>query len=318
MILLDRSPSLKPLGDIISFSSNSGQIFQRWEGIEAQLDPIIHKSSCLVFNDWHGNYITTQHWDAEVSYGKKFNGHRGEIHRIVFDHAVARGIDVRLDQNVVDYFETERNAGVTLADKSTVTADCVFAAEGVRSPGRKIVLGSPDHPKPSGYAIYRAWFSSAPALTTNPRTAHLVNHGDTHYGWIGPDVHFLCASIKNGTEFSWVLTHKDTADIEESWAFPGKVADVLKCLEDWDPTTHDIVRATPEDKLVDYKLVYRDPLPTFISPLRRIALIGGTSPPCSTTPSPPSLTLTPNPLSSIPYPIPNHRTDDNSPRFPAI
>jgi 2-polyprenyl-6-methoxyphenol hydroxylase-like FAD-dependent oxidoreductase len=49
---------------------------------------------------------------------------------------------------------------------------------------------------------------------------------------------------------------------------------VLKRLEAWDPVAHDIVKATPEDKLVDYKLVYRDPLPTFISPKARIALIG--------------------------------------------
>ena len=49
---------------------------------------------------------------------------------------------------------------------------------------------------------------------------------------------------------------------------------MLKCLEGWDLVAHDIVKATPKDKLVDYKLVYRDPLPTFISPKARIALIG--------------------------------------------
>jgi len=52
------------------------------------------------------------------------------------------------------------------------------------------------------------------------------------------------------------------------------VDDALKCLEGWDPRTHDIVKATPPGYLFDYKLVYRDPLPTFISPKARIALIG--------------------------------------------
>lgn len=174
---------------------------------------------------------------------------------------------------MVSYFETDTEAGVTFADGSQLTADCVFAAEGVRSAGRKAVLGVVDDPKPSGYAVYRAWFSAAP-FRDNPRTKHLVEHGDTHYGWIGPDVHFLVATIKDGADVSWVLTHKDEADIDESWSFPGKVEDVLKCLEGWDETCHDIVKATPEDKLVDYKLVYRDPLPTFISPKARIALIG--------------------------------------------
>lgn len=36
----------------------------------------------------------------------------------------------------------------------------------------------------------------------------------------------------------------------------------------------EIVKATPPESLVDWKLVYRDPLPTWVSPKSRIALIG--------------------------------------------
>lgn len=71
-----------------------------------------------------------------------------------------------------------------------------------------------------------------------------------------------------------MLTHKDSADIDEDWQFPGKKTEVLANLEGWAPIVHDLVNATPEDRLVDYKLVFRDPLPTFISPKARIALIG--------------------------------------------
>lgn len=71
-----------------------------------------------------------------------------------------------------------------------------------------------------------------------------------------------------------MLTHKDSADIDEDWQFPGKKAEVLENLKGWAPIVHDLVNATPEDRLVDYKLVFRDPLPTFISPKARIALIG--------------------------------------------
>lgn len=80
--------------------------------------------------------------------------------------------------------------------------------------------------------------------------------------------------MKKGTEFSWVLTHKDDADIDEDWQFPGDKEEVKKNLVGWAPIVHDIVDATPADRLVDYKLVFRDPLPTFISPKARIALIG--------------------------------------------
>lgn len=209
VILLEKFPELKILGDVISFSSNSGRIFQRWEGVEEALDPINHKSTGLDFFDWTGNFITRQTWEKEKGFGKKFNGHRGEIHEVVFKHALARGIDIRLGQNVTDYFEENNYAGV-VANGERLTADVVFAAEGVRSGGRKIVLGHEDLPKSSGYAVYRSWFSSQD-LAKNPRTAHLVNNGDTHTGWIGPDVHFLAASIKDGKDFSWVLTHKVSA-----------------------------------------------------------------------------------------------------------
>lgn len=206
VILLEKFPELKILGDIISFSSNSGRIFQRWEGVEKELDPINHKATGLDFWDWHGNFITRQTWEKETTFGKKFNGHRGEIHEIVFNHARDRGVDIRLGQNVTDYFEEDDHAGV-ISNGERLTADVVVAAEGVRSKGRKIVLGYEDKPKSSGYAVYRAWFPST-ELAKNPKTAHLVNNGDSHTGWIGPDVHFLAASIKDGKDFSWVLTHK--------------------------------------------------------------------------------------------------------------
>ena len=216
--------------------------------------------------------MTRQEWDSQGKYGRRINGHRAEIHEAVYRHALARGIDVRLGQNVTDYFENDDEAGV-VCNGERLTADCVLAAEGVKSRGRKIVLGFEDRPKASGYAVYRAWMSSD-ELAKNDRTKHMVLNGDTHNGWIGEDKHFLAASIKNGKEFSWVLTHKDEANIDEDWSYPGKIEDVLANLETWDPTVHDIVKATPADALVDYKLVFRDPLPTFVSPKARTALIG--------------------------------------------
>ena len=39
--------------------------------------------------------------------------------------------------------------------------------------------------------------------------------------------------------------------------FPGKLEDVYKVSEGWDPLCKRIVEKTPEDKLVDWKLVYR-------------------------------------------------------------
>lgn len=72
-----------------------------------------------------------------------------------------------------------------------------------------------------------------------------------------------------------MCTHKDDAGLaDESWQFPGRVDDALRVLDGWAPEVRELVRATPEDRLFDYKLVFRDPLPTFLSPHARIALVG--------------------------------------------
>jgi len=261
------------LGDIISFGSNSGRIFGRWPGVPEKLLPICHVSDHIDFKDWHGEHIYTQWWeDEEDVFGKRYNGHRGEIHKIIYDHAVEQGVEVRLGQQVSEYFETETEAGV-ISNGERIVADVILGADGVRSKARKLVLGYDDKPKPSGYAVYRAWMPSD-ELAKNDLTKDLVLHGDTHTGWLGPDIHFLAASIKNGKEFSWVCTHRDERDVDEGWSEPGSHEDACRILEGWDPAVHAIVRMTPPEKLVDWKLVYRDPLPTWTSPKGRIALIG--------------------------------------------
>jgi len=70
---------------------------------------------------------------------------------------------------------------------------------------------------------------------------------------------------------------QDEADIDESWSFPGKLEDVYKVLEGWDPICKAIVEKTPS--LVDWKLVYRDPLPRWVSDKGRIALLGDSAHP---------------------------------------
>ncbi|CAK3859748.1 FAD NAD(P)-binding domain-containing [Lecanosticta acicola] len=272
-VVLDAVKEMKQLGDIISFGSNSGRIFQRWPGVPEKLAPICHNSQKLQYKMWTGEDLYTQWWGSEQeNFGKRYNGHRGEIHKIVYDHAVSQGVEILLGQNVTEYFESDCEAGV-IANGERIVGDVVLGADGVRSKARTLVLGYDDKPKPSGYAIYRAWMNSE-ELAKNELTRDLVIHGDTHTGWLGPDIHFLAASIKDGKEFSWVFTHKDERDVDEGWSEPGNHHDACRILEGWDPAVHAIVQMTPPEKLVDWKLVYRDPLPTWISSKGRIALIG--------------------------------------------
>lgn len=159
-----------------------------------------------------------------------------------------------------------------------ITGDVVIAADGVKSKAREVVLGYEDKPKSSGYAIWRTWFPNNDMLA-DPATRQFCENGDTFNGWIGADIHFLFSTLKGGADCCWVLTHKDEHDIDESWSFPGKLSEVLEAIKEWDPLVTKIIEKTPEERLVDWKLVYRDPLPTWVSPEGRILLLGDSAHP---------------------------------------
>ena len=71
-----------------------------------------------------------------------------------------------------------------------------------------------------------------------------------------------------------LTSRQDTADIKESWNYPGNVDDALKLVEGWDERVAAIIRTTPPEKLVDWKLVYRVAIKSWSSPQGRIVLIG--------------------------------------------
>ncbi|KAK4463598.1 hypothetical protein QBC42DRAFT_323628 [Cladorrhinum samala] len=275
--IYENFPSLKTLGDIISFGANGGRIFNRWSDGE-----IARRLRALSIDLTEYGFRIHKYDTGEVVYHQPtaprmadapiFNGHRGELHEVVFKYATEElGIPIRLGQLVEEYFEDEDKAGIVLKSGERVEGDLVIGADGVRSKARELVLGYVDKPKSSGYAVWRAWFSNEDMIK-DPLTKEFCENGDTFNGWIGPDVHFLFSTIKGGKDCCWVLTHKDEHDIDESWSFPGKLEDVYKVLEGWDPVCKAIVEKTPS--LVDWKLVYRDPLPTWVSKHARILLVG--------------------------------------------
>ena len=284
VVVYESFPVLKSLGDIISFGPNGGRIFHRWGkngSIAKKMRAVSIDLANYGFNihKWTGELVCNQKSPPPAEETPVFNGHRGELHEIVFNHAKDDlNIPITLGNRVVGYFEDADKAGIELENGEKVTGDIVIGSDGVRSKARQLVLGYDDKPKPSGYAVFRAWFPNTDMLA-DPETARFCNNGDTFNGWIGPDVHFLFSTIKNGSDCCWVLTHKDDADIDESWSFPGKLEDVYKVFEGWDPLCKRIVSKTPESVLVDWKLVYRDPLPTWVSKNGRIALLGDSAHP---------------------------------------
>jgi 2-polyprenyl-6-methoxyphenol hydroxylase-like FAD-dependent oxidoreductase len=193
-----------------------------------------------------------------------YDCHRADMHRLLFETAAKMGAVLHLGSRVEDYREDDDAAEITV-NGETWRGDVVIGADGVKSKARVPVIGYEDKALASGYALYRAFFD-ANIIKRDPMTSHLVrDNDDARTGWIGPDIHSIVATIKHGMEFNWVLTHKDNSGIDESWVFPGNKQEALDFLEGWDPVIRRVVELTPPESLLDWKLMFRDPLPTVIS-----------------------------------------------------
>ncbi|KAH7908343.1 hypothetical protein BJ138DRAFT_1174229 [Hygrophoropsis aurantiaca] len=270
--ILEKIPEFKVLG-VISLGPNAGRILQRW-GIHDRIWPICRHVNNLILHNYRGDIVREQPLPLPLWGAYGYDGHRAEMHEVIYDYALSIGVDIRFDHGVDGYYEDEARgkAGVFVKDEK-FEADLVVAADGVKSQARHYILGYDDKPRASGYAIFRAWFDAKEqGVDKDPLTDYLCKDGDSFYGWIGRDVHFLASSTRGGKEISWVITRKDDFEISDSWSFPGKMEDVLKVVDGWDPRCAAILSKAPS--CIDWKLIIHDPLPTWISKTTRVMLIG--------------------------------------------
>lgn len=64
---------------------------------------------------WTGELVHTQPPHPADPEAPVFNGHRGELHTVVFNYAKNElGIPIHLGQRVTKYFEDENQAGIIL------------------------------------------------------------------------------------------------------------------------------------------------------------------------------------------------------------
>lgn len=83
-------------------------------------------------------------------------------------------------------------------------------------------------------------------------------------------------TLRDGDEFNWIVTrklsHEADMEVKESWFQEGDMDEVKKSLQNLDPRIYAAVETT--ESCLDWKICYRDPLPTWISKSHKIALLG--------------------------------------------
>jgi 2-polyprenyl-6-methoxyphenol hydroxylase-like FAD-dependent oxidoreductase len=81
---------------------------------------------------------------------------RADLHRALYDHAVARGVRVEHNKRLVGAEETKSGVTARFADGTTVTADILIGADGIRSTVRTLIDPNAPGPTPTGLLGFEA------------------------------------------------------------------------------------------------------------------------------------------------------------------
>lgn len=234
---------------------------------------------------------------------------RPKLQRFFYDYAISLGISVLFDKEVADYVEnpTKRKAGVITTTGEHFEASLVVAADGAGSKSWQVVNGTRAEAKSSGFAVYRTAFSTQTAHEDDTVAKHfpiLENNKDDVRMYLGPNTHAITVISKDVT--TWMLTHKvrlstsfedfrhflhkflaeqhwltnsqDTSSSTNSWSTrisaDAALEEISKSGVAWDQALLALIKRTPEDSIVDWRLLWRNPNPKWVSDSGRIVQIG--------------------------------------------
>ncbi|KAI0119687.1 putative monooxygenase [Daldinia grandis] len=271
VIVYERLKAFRRLGDSLGLGENALKLLERWGGksLYHKLTSIGNQAPDMQIRRWNDGKILAQQPLMDMA---GYIGHRGDYHEAFIQAVEDAGIEIQMGREVVAYDELKPS--VIFTDGTEDTADLIVGADGIKSRARELVLGFEDSPKSSGYSCYRAYFPGK-HLQEDPLCREFVDHDCVNI-WIGEDTHLVQNTLRNGDEFNWIVTRKlsHEADmvIKESWFQEGNMDEVKKSLQDLDPRIRAAVEKT--ESCLDWKICYRDPLPTWISKNHKIALLG--------------------------------------------
>lgn len=214
------------------------------------------------------------------------------FHAMLYHQLERFGIQVTYNKKVVRYYEDPLRClgGIESEDGKTAEADLVLAADGLNSKSHDIVLGGQERGRPSGRSIFRAaWpLETAMADPVVKEYFGLKEGRDPNMqAWMGPNTHAMALSYvdKSGGNglMCWRLTCTEPSvkqgDTKQDWSRTVSNAEVLAAMDKAAPPQpcepmKALVRSIPDDTIVYWPLLWRDPNPCVHSKGCRVVQIG--------------------------------------------
>lgn len=267
--ILEATPTIGEIGAGIQVSPNVTRLLIRW-GLGKRAEEVGVKPEGLHLRRWcTGETVGWTRWGdtIEKEHGAPYyHIHRADFHRMLYELAEPQ-CTIRTNCRVVSMDASKPT--LTLESGEVVHADLVIGADGVKSTLRQYVVGGPDRARSTGDAAYRA-IVPAEKLLQDPDLRPLVEKPEM-VGWMGPSRHIMAYNIRAKREYNVVMIHPDDGG-EESWTATGNTDKMRAEFAGWEPRIQKLMAMIPST--LNWKLIDRDPLETWIHKDGKLVLLG--------------------------------------------
>jgi salicylate hydroxylase len=190
--------------------------------------------------------------------------HRGDLHAVLIQALKDTGrATFRLGATVTGARVTQTGAAALLQDGDAAEGDIVVAADGIRSPIRK--LFEPLEPHFTGHVVWRALAPVEGATLTD-----LSAFPGVH---IGPGRMVVRYPVERGRTLNLVFFARQKGWAQEGWAIAGQRSELTALYGDWAPELGAMIDAIDETRLFKWGVFARTPLAAWTHG-GRITLLG--------------------------------------------
>ncbi len=276
----ERSSKLEEVGAGVQIGPNGVKIF-RALGLEDELQRSAFEPINMVSLTW--DEARLRHREplkavARAQYGAPYmTAHRADIHNLL-RHAIG-DVPLRLGAHCIGADTVKGIAVARFADGSTVEADAIIGADGIRSAIRAQHFGTGE-PR---FTEMVAWRCMVPMdcvpTRVGPGGSVTLDHGE-YFGWIGPNGHVICYPIGGkGDVLNIFGGHVSAQWVEESWSVPSSRDELIAAKAGWNEALLDMFRHV--EHVFKWGIYDRDPLPEWTR--GRVTLLGDAAHPTMPT-----------------------------------
>ncbi|KAI1942314.1 hypothetical protein LOZ12_002533 [Ophidiomyces ophidiicola] len=277
VVVYEKQSALKKVeGDGITIGANGARVTAKWGdgAFHAMIRPLEYSTNKAKVFDYTG-YCFGEFELHGYTEGKGYTLNRGSLVSTMYEYSQMLGIKMVMNSTVTDYWENEDEAGI-IVNGERVAGDCVICAEGIHSPGRTIITNQEMQKQETGFAATRGYLDANVVAKDNKLSWITDGMGteDCIYGWLGPRVHFGITTKKKDNELFWYCCHESPSSPITNQK--EVVEHIVECIEGWAvrDQLEQVARKVMEGKFVSENLVLRTPLKTWLSPQRRMIVVG--------------------------------------------